>query len=68
MLHGFPEISAYFIGALAGGIVSIAVIRHDTKSEKFWRILQDSLNLIILAVVVLFVAALMEVFITPVLF
>jgi len=68
MVHGVPEIAAYFIGALAGGIVSVAVIRHDTKSEKFWSILQDSLNLVILAVVVLFIAALIEVFITPALF
>jgi len=68
MIHGIPEIGAYFLGALAGGIISVAVIKHDTKSEKFWTILQDSLNLVILAVVVLFIAALIEVFITPVLF
>ena len=68
MIHGIPEIAAYLIAALAGGIVSIAVIRHNIKSEKFWKTLQDSLNLIILAVVVLFIAALIEVFITPALF
>ena len=68
MIHGFPEIASYFQGALAGGIISIAVIKHDLNSEKFWIILQDSLNLIILAVVLLFVAALIEVFITPALF
>jgi len=68
MIHGVPEILAYFTGALAGGIVSIAVIKHDVHSEKFWTILQDSLNLIILSVVILFAAALIEVFITPVLF
>ena len=68
MIHGVPEILAYFIGALAGGIISVAVINHDVKTEKFWTILQDSLNLVILAVVVLFLAALIEVFITPVLF
>jgi uncharacterized membrane protein SpoIIM required for sporulation len=68
MVHGIPEIGAYFIGALAGGIVSMAVIKHDVRSEKFWIILQDSLNLIILAVVVLFLAALIEVFITPAFF
>lgn len=68
MIHGIPEIAAYFIGALAGGIVSIAFIKHDIRSDKFWIILQDSLNLIILSVVVLFVAALIEVFITPALF
>lgn len=68
MIHGVPEIAAYFIGALAGGIISIAVIRHDLGGEKFWNILQDSLNLVILAVVILFIAALIEVFITPALF
>lgn len=67
-IHGIPEIAAYFIVALAGGIISIAVIKHEVGSEKFWEVLQDSLNLVILAVVVLFVAALIEVFITPVLF
>ncbi len=68
MIHGIPEIGSYFAGALAGGIVSIAIIRHDIASEKFWTILQDSLNLIILSVVILFIAALIEVFITPALF
>ncbi len=68
MIHGIPEIAAYFIGALAGGIISIAVINHDVHSEKFWVILQDSLNLVILSVVILFFAALIEVFITPALF
>ena len=68
MVHGVPEIAAYFIAALAGGIISVAIIRHDIKNEKFWSILQDSLNLVIIAVVVLFLAALIEVFITPILF
>ena len=68
MIHGVPEIGAYFVGALAGGIISVAVIKHDVHSEKFWVILQDSLNLVIVSVVLLFVAALIEVFITPVLF
>jgi len=68
MIHGIPEIGAYFAGALGGGIVSIAVIKHDVRSEKFWTILQDSLNLIILSVLLLFVAALIEVFVTPVFF
>lgn len=68
MLHGLPEIASYFIAALAGGIVSVAVIRHEVGSERFWEILQDSLNLIIIAVIILFLAALAEVFITPILF
>jgi uncharacterized membrane protein SpoIIM required for sporulation len=68
MIHGIPEIAAYFAGAIAGGIVSAAIIKREIHSDKFWTVLQDSLNLIIAAVVILFVAALIEVFITPALF
>jgi len=67
-IHGIPEIASYFIVALAGGMVSVAVIKHETGTERFWEILHDSLNLIIIAVVVLFIAALLEVFVTPLLF
>ena len=68
MIHGVPEIGAYFVGALAGGIISVAVIRKDLHGEGTWKILQDSLLLIIIAIVVLIVAALMEVYFTPLLF
>ena len=68
LIHGIPEIASYFIVALAGGLISAAVIKHELGTERFWEVLQDSLNLIIIAVVVLIVAALMEVYITPVLF
>ena len=68
MIHGIPEISAYFIGALAGGIVSVAVIRKDLRGEGTWKILQDSLLLIIIAIGILIISALMEVYLTPLLF
>ena len=67
-LHGIFEIGSYFIIALAGGMVSVAVVNHETGTEKFWEVLQDSLNLIIVAIVILFLAAFMEVFVTPSLF
>lgn len=68
MIHGIPEIAAYFIAALAGGILSMAVIRRDLRGERIWGIVQDSLNLIIIAVVILLLSAVIEVFITPKLF
>ena len=68
MIHGIPEISAYFVGALAGGIVSVAIIRRDLKGEGAWKILQDALLMIIIAIVILIVSALMEVYLTPLLF
>jgi len=68
MVHGIPEIGAYFVGALAGGIVSVAVIRKDLRGEGMWKILQDALILVIIAIVILLVAALMEVYLTPIFF
>ena len=65
LIHGIPEIAAYFVGALAGGIVSVAIIRRDLQGERMWRILQDALLLIIISVIILFLSALVEVFITP---
>ncbi len=68
MIHGIPEILAYFMGGLAAGIVSVAVIRHDFKSDKFRHVLLDSADLLLLSLATLLIAALIETFITPVLF
>ncbi|MDO8480519.1 MAG: stage II sporulation protein M [Nanoarchaeota archaeon] len=65
LLHGVPEMIAYFMAGLAGGIISVAVINHDMKSEKFKRILLDSVDLGVGALVILVVAALLEVFVSP---
>ncbi len=68
MIHGIPEIVAYFIGALAGGIISVAIIRKDLRGEGTWRILQDALLMIIIAILILIIAAVMEVYLTPLFF
>ncbi len=68
MVHGIPEIAAYFVAGLAGGIISVAVIRHDFNTKGFKKILLDSLDLVVVAILLLVVAALIEVFITPKLF
>lgn len=67
-IHGIPEILAYFIAGLAGGIIGIAVIRRDFKTKRFENILLDSADLLLLSLGVLFVAAILEVFVTPILF
>ncbi len=68
MVHGVPEITAYFIAGLAGSIISVAVIRHDFSSSNFERILVDTVDLILISIAVLFFAATLEVFVTPLLF
>lgn len=68
LIHGIPEILAYFMGGLAGGILSVAIIKHDFMSKDFKKIAYDSIDLLLIAVAILFVAALLEVYLTPLLF
>jgi uncharacterized membrane protein SpoIIM required for sporulation len=65
MVHGIPEIAAYFVAALAGGIISAAIIRKDILTKKFQKIAFDTSNLILLSIAILVVAALLEVYVTP---
>jgi uncharacterized membrane protein SpoIIM required for sporulation len=68
LIHGIPEIAAYFIAALAGGILSVAIIRHNFNDKEFWKVVKDSINMFLISIVVLVAAALIEVLIVPLLF
>ena len=68
MTHGIFEILAYFTAGLAGGIISVAVIRHDFRTKKFEHIVLDSADLLIISIFILVLAAFIEVFVTPYLF
>jgi len=66
--HGIFEILGFFMGGLAGGIISVAVVNHDFATKEFNHILADSLDLLILSIMIIFFAALIEVYVTPSLF
>ncbi|MBW2964090.1 stage II sporulation protein M [Candidatus Woesearchaeota archaeon] len=68
LFHGVPEMVAYMVAGLAGGILSVAVINKDFKSDNFQKIMLDSSTLLIIAMAILFVAAVVESYITPALF
>ena len=67
-VHGIPEIAAYFYGGLAGGILSVALIRKHFKTKKFSTIMLDFSELVLIAISFLIAAAFLEVYITPILF
>ena len=67
-VHGIPEVAAYFYGGLAGGILSVALIRKHFRSKKFSAIMVDFSELVLIAVGFLIAAAFLEVYVTPVLF
>lgn len=68
LIHGIPEILAYFVAGLAGGIISVAVINEKFGTKRFERIIIDSSDLILISVLLLILAGLLEVYITPVFF
>ncbi len=67
-IHGIPEMVAYMVAGLAGGIISVAVINKDFRTENFQKIILDASTLMIIAMSILFAAAVVESYITPVLF
>ncbi|MBI5390611.1 stage II sporulation protein M [Candidatus Woesearchaeota archaeon] len=67
LVHGIPEIVAYFVAALAGGIISTAVVRHDFGTPQYYKILMDSVDLVLIALGLLVLGAVMEVYLTPLL-
>lgn len=64
-VHGLPEMVAFFIASLAGGILSFALLREGFKSEGFYKSSQDAFHLVGFALILLFLAALIEVFVSP---
>ena len=68
MIHGFPEIAAYFITALAGGIFGVSVLRNGVRDPKFLRVVENVVILLFIAIIILIFAAAVEVYFTPLLF
>ena len=68
MIHGFPEIAAYFITALAGGIFGVGIIRNGVMDKRFLHVVENTVILLFIALITLVLAALIEVYLTPVLF
>ena len=68
MIHGFPEIAAYFITALAGGIFGVGILRNGFQNKKFLRVVENVITLLFISIIILIIAALIEVYFTPILF
>jgi uncharacterized membrane protein SpoIIM required for sporulation len=66
MPHGVFEILGYFVGALAAGILGAGISRKVWRdSEKLNRVLADFVFFSVLSVLIIVVAAVIEVWITP---
>jgi uncharacterized membrane protein SpoIIM required for sporulation len=65
MIHGVPEVLAYFISALAGAMLSIAITKHEIGSDRFKKTVLDVGGLVLIAIGFLLIAGAVEVTISP---
>ncbi len=61
LLHGIPEFLGFFMAALSGGVISVAMIRHRFMDAHFRLVMKDALLLFFIAVALVLVAAYIEV-------
>jgi len=60
--HGIPEFAGFFMGAISGGMISIAVTQRKNRPREFEIIAMDAFILLLLALLSLFVGAAVEAF------
>lgn len=65
--HGIFEIGAYLLAGLGAGIISVAITKHEFGSHRWKTLTLHAVELILVAVAMIFVAGLIEVYITPLL-
>ncbi len=65
-LHGIPEMIAYFVIALAGGMIYVSISKKDfLKPGRAKKLIIDSLVLVFISVILLVFSGLIEVYISP---
>lgn len=65
LIHGVPELFAYVIGGVIGGMLSVAYVKGELQTKYRGRIFADEFVLLLMAVSVLIVAGLLEVYVSP---
>ena len=59
---------ANFVTALAGGIFGVGILRNGFRDQKFLKVLENTVILLFIAIVFVILAAIIEVYFTPILF
>lgn len=68
MIHMVPEMSGFLLAAVAGGVLSKALLKERFGSKGFRNVLKDAVMLLILACCLILLAAFLEVYVTTYLF
>ncbi|MFW6009318.1 MAG: stage II sporulation protein M, partial [archaeon] len=60
LVHGVFEFAGFFCAAIAGGVISVAILRHKINSKPFAIVMKDGFELIFLSVLLIIIGALLE--------
>jgi len=58
--HGLPEITGYFVGAIAGGIISAAISKKKFRTHEFEIVAKDAAFLVLVGLLLLLLGAAIE--------
>ncbi len=67
-IHMVPELAGFLLAAIAGGVISKAVMNEKIFSEQFRNVMKDALVLFLMAAVIIVIAAFLESYVTTSLF
>jgi len=67
-VHLIPEITGFLLAAIAGGVVSRAMLHESWGSKGFSNVMKDSVLLLLVSIIFIVVAAILEVYVTTWLF
>lgn len=67
-LHGIPEVLSYLYAGIAGGIISVGIMRGHFSSESSSTLVLDVGELLLISLGFLVIGAIFEVYLTPALF
>jgi uncharacterized membrane protein SpoIIM required for sporulation len=67
-IHMIPEVTGFLLAAIAGGVVSKALMRERIGGKGFRNVMQDAIVLLLASCVMIIIAAFLEVFVTTYLF
>ncbi len=62
-IYFIPEITGFMLAAIAGGILSTAIYREKLFSDSFHNVLKNCIVLLILAIAVIFISAVLEIYV-----
>ena len=64
LIHLIPELSGFLLAAIAGGVVSRAIMSEKFGSQGFRNVTRDALVMLLLSAGLIVIAAFLEVFVS----